>query len=207
MPFSDQAARIKGKLELAARCDPACTVFGARSHKYRLGPPISATEVREFEDDYGVSLPRCYRAFVSLVGNGGCSFRDSGAGPSYGIYPFGRELDELADAPRRSLPREPMIRPNLTDSEWVKVCRVMLADDIDLPDDEFDAEVEKLYGGLLPIGSQGCTYLHALVISGEHTGRVVLMDTSGQTPRFAPEANFLDWYERWLDAVIAGVAR
>ena len=54
----------------------------------------------------------------------------------------------------------------------------------------------------MPIGSQGCSYIHAIVITGEQAGRVLNMDMSIECPQFAAEANFLDWYERWLDEVI-----
>lgn len=73
-------------------------------------------------------------------------------------------------------------------------------------DDDYDEKRVKLYGGILPIGSQGCTYLHCLIINGKYKGRVVNLDADGdyQKPHFTFENNFLDWYERWLDEVISG---
>jgi hypothetical protein len=73
-----------------------------------------------------------------------------------------------------------------------------------IPDEDYERELGKVYAGLLPIGSQGCTYLHALVLNGTHAGRVVNMDFEHGKPKFAFERNFLDWYERWLDEVITG---
>ncbi|MCP4150403.1 MAG: HEAT repeat domain-containing protein, partial [bacterium] len=66
-------------------------------------------------------------------------------------------------------------------------------------------EIAKIFSGLLPIGSQGCTYLHAVVVNGSYKGRIVYLDVDLQKPKFAYEKNFLDWYERWLDEIISGV--
>jgi hypothetical protein len=74
----------------------------------------------------------------------------------------------------------------------------------DLTDEEYDKEIGKLYGGILPIGSQGCTFLHGIILNGKHKGMVVNLDLERHKPRFAFEKNFLDWYERWLDEVISG---
>ena len=55
------------------------------------------------------------------------------------------------------------------------------------------------------IGDQGCQSFTGLVLTGPHRGRVVNANDDGCKPRFAFEANFLDWYERWLDEGIAGL--
>jgi hypothetical protein len=39
------------------------------------------------------------------------------------------------------------------------------------------------------------------VVSGEYRGRVVNLDEERNLPKFTYESNFLDWYERWLDAI------
>ncbi len=203
MLFTPQTDRIRKKLAVARQSDPQLKVFGARDHQYALGTPADEGRLRAFEGEYGITLPSCYRAFISEVGNGGASYRGSGAGPYYGIYPLGGDVDELVESPRRSLVGLPKVHPGLTPEEWEHLCcRVNQSDG--LSDEEYEAELESLYAGLLPIGSQGCTYLHALVVAGQHRGRVVHMDSDRQRPVFAPEPNFLDWYERWLDDVISG---
>lgn len=77
-------------------------------------------------------------------------------------------------------------------------------DEKDISDEDYENELGKIYSGILPLGSQGCTYIHALVLNGEHKGRVVNIDLDQQKPKFTFELNFLDWYERWLDEVISG---
>ncbi|KQC30803.1 hypothetical protein AAY42_13605 [Flagellimonas eckloniae] len=57
----------------------------------------------------------------------------------------------------------------------------------------------------MPLGAQGCAFLHGLVITGSFKVRVINFEKSAELkPLFAHENNFLDWYERWLDEVITG---
>ncbi len=57
-----------------------------------------------------------------------------------------------------------------------------------------------LEGGLLPLGTRGCSVVHSIVLSGPHVGRVVIFDGEWSgPPEFEPDRHFLDWYERWLD--------
>lgn len=202
MATRDQTERIQAKLQAARRADPDLRVFGANLHEYVVHEPVATKAVTDFEREFGVSLPECYRAFITQVGNGGVSSGGSAAGPFYGIYPLGTNLEELTDNPRITLRSAPIITPDMTDDAWE-----MLTGEIDDragSDPEVEAKAARLFGGILPIGSQGCTYLHGLVLSGEHRGRVVNLDTERQKPSFAFERNFLDWYERWLDEVISG---
>lgn len=67
-----------------------------------------------------------------------------------------------------------------------------------------ESEEEKILGGVLLIGTQGCSFETAIVIEGEFRGRIVNLDFDLYKPVFAFESNFLDWYERWLDEVISG---
>lgn len=72
-------------------------------------------------------------------------------------------------------------------------------------DSDADLPCNPLAAGLLCIGDQGCQSFTGLMLTGPHRGRVVHANDDGCKPRFAFEANFLDWYERWLDEVIAGL--
>ena len=92
--------------------------------------------------------------------------------------------------------------PEMTTEEWAEMTKKLVEDD--LSDEAYDEEEGKLYGGILPLGSQGCTYLHGLILNGPHCGKVVNLDQDFQKPIFSHEADFLDWYERWLDEVISG---
>src|SRR6185503_8101468 len=70
------------KLARLRAADPKYKLFGAETHKYRLGPTVSERELTEFESRHGISLPEDYREFLRTAGNGG-------AGPFYGVFPLG----------------------------------------------------------------------------------------------------------------------
>ncbi|MNJ91876.1 SMI1 / KNR4 family protein [compost metagenome] len=202
--YDQQIQRIKDKLIQAKQADTDLKVFGAESHQYQFNPPATESEVRAFEEAYSVQLPECYRAFVMQVGNGGISFSKAGAGPYYGIYALGENVNDLIyDNIKLYLKNDCLIYPKITTEEWNLILGRLDTDE-ELSDEEFELENGRVYGGILPIGSQGCSYLHALILNGPHEGKVVNIDMDRRTPFFTFENNFLDWYERWLDEVISG---
>jgi len=201
-----QCVRIAQKLKAAASADPTFAVFGSGSHKYAIGPTVSEAEIRAFETEHGIELPAHYRAFLKHVGNGapGGGGR-AAAGPFYGIYPLGSGIDAFVFGQGGHLGMRPFVRPDMPQSEWEEAAKPLDADDI--PDDEYTRGQSRLFGGLLPIGHQGCQSYHALVLQGPDAGKVVNIDTDRYLPVFCFEANFLDWYERWLDEIISGIAQ
>ncbi|MEW2920453.1 SMI1/KNR4 family protein [Muricauda sp. ANG21] len=203
-PHFYQIGRIRKKLIEAKQIDKDCLVFGAAAHKYKLHPPATTVQVEAFEVTHGIQLPDCYRAFVLQVGNGGISYQNSGAGPYYGIYPLGNHLDTLVYGnPKTFLKNDCLLSPKMTDSEWGNLTKAL--DQDNLSDETYYNEFSKVYGGILPLGSQGCTYVHGLVLNGPHKGKVVNLEMSAdQKPSFAPDTSFLDWYEHWLDEIISG---
>ncbi|AUI88068.1 hypothetical protein BS333_16990 [Vibrio azureus] len=195
--YEEQIIRIKQKLKKAYSVDSDFKVFGASSHKYCVKDPISNSKIEEFESTYRVTLPLCYKEFMLNVGNGG-------AGPYFGIYPLEYGVSLLAKKAGETLGNEVLISPGITDDEWEEL--TLKLDDVNLSDDVLDDLDAEFYSGILPIGSQGCTYYHALVLNGKYAGRVVNVDVALNMPiLFCYENNFLDWYERWLDEVISGV--
>jgi hypothetical protein len=199
--YSEQINRIKEKLVQAKRTDFRFTVFGAGRHQYIVNKPASVNEITAFEQKYELELPECYKAFLLQIGNGGISYADSAAGPAYGIYPLDKCADErLYEHTEKNLKNTCILEPQISEERWISLTREL--ENEELPDEDYDKEIVKLYGGVLPVGSQGCTYIHALILNGEHKGRIVNMDLDRQQPHFAPEKNFLDWYEAWLDQII-----
>lgn len=102
--FTTQLNRIRTKLEQVAQADPACRVFRARVHRYKLNEPLSLAELRQFEQRHGIVLPEPYATFVTELGNGG-------AGPYYGILRLGEKqaIDLASSASRRPCFREPSL--------------------------------------------------------------------------------------------------
>lgn len=198
----EQIERIKNKLVEAKKTDKDLKVFGADSHKYILGKVVSNDAILKFETEYKVELPNCYKAFLMNIGNGDESFSSSAAGPFYGIYPLGKGVNEfITENPKEYLKGDCVLHPKMTDEDWENLTEKIEEDEIS--DEDYNIELGKIYGGILPIGSQGCSSYHAIVLNGEFKGRVVNINTERYTPQFTLESNFLDWYERWLDEVIS----
>jgi len=205
--MKEQLLRIQQKLAQAKAADKNLEVFGADAHQYHLNPPVSEAEVLAFEKKYGVQLPECYRAFMLTVGDAKAKKSDFIAGPYYGLYAFGTSVDSLLYEKIETYLKAPCnLSPDMTQEEWETLSDPLLfsEEEEEEDDDKYFAELAKVFGGLLPLGSQGCTYEHALVLNGKYAGRVVNVDLDLAQPKFAFEANFLDWYERYLDEVISG---
>lgn len=204
MDFNDQIQRIKDKLSKAKKADRNLEVFGAKSHKYQLHDPVTTEDIAVFEQKYGIDLPACYKAFILQVGNGGIAYEGAAAGPFYGIYPLGKNVDELVYYnAEECLKADCLIYPDMNDQYW-KSLNENIDNDSDISDEDYEMELNRIFGGILPIGTQGCSYLHGIVLNGTYRGRVVNIDQDRQKPQFTFEDNFLDWYERWLDEVISG---
>lgn len=196
----NQIERIKIKLFLAKDADKDLKVFGSSSHEYILGERVNEEDILKFEKEYNISLPESYKVFLMHLGNGGNSYQNSAAGPDYGIFPFGKNLEEFVyENPENALKQDCKIYPNMSDEFWEELTEKI---DKNISDEDFDVELGKIFGGILPIGTQGCTYYYGLVLNGRFKGRVVNIDIDRQKPFFAFESNFLGWYERWLDGII-----
>ena len=205
--MKEQLLRIQQKLAQAKEADKNLEVFGADAHQYHLNPPVSEAEVLAFEKKYGVQLPECYRAFMLTIGDAKAKKSDFIAGPYFGLYAFGTSVDSLLYEKIETYLKAPCnLSPDMTQEEWDALTDPLLPseEEEEEDDDKYFAERAKVFGGLLPLGSQGCTYEHALVLNGKYAGRVVNVDLDLAQPKFAFEANFLDWYERYLDEVISG---
>jgi hypothetical protein len=180
-----RAESLKSKLELATR--QKLRPFGWEQHRFELLPRVTPLELNEFESRHHVVLPDEYRAFIALVGRGG-------AGPAYGLIPFERivsaDLDPASTAVLSTpFPFEHEVFPNPAPME---------------KDGRVDARELRGTAGTLAICHEGCGYLHLLVCSGSQRGRMWLDSTVSDGPYSPFGLGFFDWYERWLDDVLAG---
>jgi SMI1 / KNR4 family (SUKH-1) len=199
--FKEQTERIRAKLKAAKQKDQQLKVHGADYHKYIIHPPLEESALSGFEKEYNISLPASFRAFLLHIGNGGVSQAGSAAGPFYGIYPLGKCVNDLISDPGKYLSGPVKIYPGISDDDWNNLIKEAERDDIS--DADYEVAQGNIYAGILPIGCQGCAYIHGLVLNGEHTGKVVNIDIDRQKPRFTFEDTFLDWYERWLDEILS----
>ncbi|MET8199455.1 SMI1/KNR4 family protein [Micromonospora taraxaci] len=182
--------QVASKLAAAASLPGEPVMFGADSHRFRIGPALSEDAVVVFEKRHGVTLPPDYRGFITTVGHGGPG-RFGGAGPFYGLFSIEDwEWALLGDPDVTMLARPFPAEPG-------RVYDDCLAEASPGEDDE-------PYRGTLALSHQGCDDLSLLVLSGPARGRVVETCPGKQGPRFTQDPDFLSWYERWLDAVLAG---
>ncbi|MDQ3337781.1 MAG: SMI1/KNR4 family protein [Myxococcota bacterium] len=143
--------------------------------------PLEEVEVRVLEQQHRIELPEPYRAFLREVGA-------SGAGPYYGLLPPARWADALyGDVEMLDF----AARPCMWTPEGSRDFDA-LAKDLDEP-----------FQGAIAIADQGCAYYAMLVVTGSARGRVMYVSLDGGAP-FFPAETFLDWYERWLDELLAG---
>jgi HEAT repeat protein len=182
-PHVVRVHRILKKLEQVRAANLSC--FGSEKHQFQLNPPTTEAELQTFESQHQVQLPADYRAFLQYAGNGG-------AGPYYGIYPL-KMWNDLVDWTVDDVPDNVLSLP----------CPLYP----DLPPtagwDEGLGEVSP-YQGTLSLGTQGCSYVMQLIITGPFAGRVVYGDADLHPPYLVREPDFLSWYERWLDELLQG---
>jgi hypothetical protein len=218
MPEALDRDSVLQRLAELDRRDPRRTVFGSGSHGYKLNPPLPASVIEAFEGRHGVSLPEDYRRFITEIGDGG-------AGPHYGVLPFGKDDDDrdwegggLVGDPGRPFPHTGAW--NLPDSFWEGEPDPPPGTPMEEEDrlmDAWDREVEARYwhpsimDGAIPICHKGCALRQWLVVQGGQRGLVwddLRADQAGIAPVLGESGGpvrFADWYMTWLDDSLAKV--
>ncbi|MBB6555879.1 hypothetical protein [Nonomuraea rubra] len=187
MPDADHArlCRIAGKLAAVRAMPVLPSAFGVEAHGFELGPPLSEAVVAEYEERHEVALPAGYRLFVTELGDGG-------AGPGCGL----RRLDTSCCERRRS---GHLARP----SPYVPGPRYL--DDWEERYEDPPGPDRVFLRGTLGIADHGCSLVSRLTVTGPARGRVFNLDHEGPLgPYVVEDADFLAWYERWLDEAVAG---
>jgi hypothetical protein len=179
-------SRIAEKLREVASDPDRFTSFGAEKHRYRLNPPLPEASVAAFEAEHEIVLPEGYRRFVVEVADGG-------AGPGYGLLTLADAYGEVSDSFAGHLVEpSPFVPGTLYAENWW--------DRFWGPDDRPDP-----LQGTLAVVHHGCTSYTQLVVSGPGRGRLVNVDLNGvPAPYVLEDEDFLSWYERWLDELLAG---
>ena len=201
------AERIRLKLRLAKTTDRHLEVFGARSHQYFLGKPLSMEAVEQFEKKYNVSLPEDYKWFLTQVGNGGIEYKESvvgnsGAGPLYGLFYLDHPHQFLEDPSTGFLTKETLYDESWHHDDWFQR---FYTDVDDSSDKAYEEECAKALSGILAIAYGGCSHFAGIVLNGKDRGRILnVYEEIEYCPHFYKEHTFLEWYENWLDGVISG---
>ncbi len=196
----DFPERIKTLIRLASAYDPNNAVHGAMRHKYHLNSPVTLADVLEFEQEFHVTIPEIFVRFLTEVGNGG-------AGVDYGFY----SLETLRRENKHlKYPRDN--DKNIFDYDNLKERWEELAHELDdaLEACEEDSEIDKIYGkmygGLLVIATNGCTFDHVLICEGKHTGMVGMIDWNSeeQSVPFFYGMDFETWICTYFKKIIQG---
>lgn len=207
--YQSQLIRIKEKLLIIRQKDKKHKLFGAKSHLYQIGKPITLEEIAIKEQIFNISLPEDFKLFLTTIGNGGISSKHTAAAPYYGLYSLiNLDFSELLPNPEIYLSQPTLFTQSPTQEEWENLKTTLLKNIGRITTEEYNGYYDInnfLYQGLLPISTQGCAYYTALILNGMHRGRVIYVDIDNfNPPLLVYENNFLDWYERWLDESIAG---
>lgn len=186
------ATYIKELVVMAGEIDKDRKIFGASTHKYQLRPTLTLAEVKAFEAKHQITLLEEHVFFLTQVGNGG-------AGPYYGLTTLEKliGMDEHATAVRE----EALIDQMLSKEQWKR-----MMDETEEDDDLFDQAMERIYGSVLNIGTQGCSYDNLLMLNGSEKGKIVYIDWNlySDYPPYLTDMPFLDWYENYFEEIIQG---
>ncbi len=187
------------RLASLKKLDSKKSIFGARSHKYRLNKVLGDAEVALFENQHGILLPEDYREFLLHIGNGG-------AGPYYGLQTLESSLFSDLDRQEENEKIDP--------SGIFQFSEPWNLDYEGDPDDESAyEEFEKEYydpkwdNGMLRICNYGCGISLNLVVNGDEYGNIWVDDRCNDggfypDPYFSQttRSTFIQWYNLWLDA-------
>lgn len=174
--------QIHDRLRELAESDPELRRFGARRHRYRLGPIAAEQDVACFEEVHGIRLPESYREFITAVGDGG-------AGPFYGL--FRHDGSDWPEYVRRAEQGLEDLRssafPHTTDFQpWpdVKSCP------LHRESDDYDP---CWLAGTIALDEFGCGAFYRLVVTGPASGQV-WFDDLGSDGGLSAGPDFPDWY-------------
>lgn len=166
--MEDQLLRIAGKL---------------RTRAVTLRPVLSEGEVHAFEARHRVVLPADYRAFLTILGNGGAG------PPHYGLVPLGVGPSDGPLEERSFWRTLPQVRERFPFTRrWVW----------EVGEVSDEGTQEDVRCGSLYLGTEGCGMNWHLILAGPERGVPWQFTGEGITP-VTPRRSFLQWYEDWLD--------
>jgi len=203
--MADRLEQIRRKLKILSSYDVEECVdldLGVRKHRFCLAPPLPESEVAAFEERCGILLPAEYRDFITSVGS-------SGAGPYYGLLSLALATDHLncddeAMCKRKlgaAFPLSDKVNRNgwkLGQDDWL-----VEVGGVNWKERRYGAESWEPFQGTMAICDQGCSYYAALVLNGPQRGAIWNIELHLSPPQKAPYSGFLDYYEDWVDRMLA----
>lgn len=173
------------KLSTLKTLDKTCQVFGARGHRYTLGPKCTEAELATWEATNKAQLPPELRSFLAECGNGG-------AGPFLGMKPLEKMRVYAPDKPYIGDAALLALAKNGYDAED-DACDYYYEEDTlwDVPDTDLSGLITVIgYGG----GSDIC-----LVTAGPNIGTAVFRSSDyGLMDGGSLKTYFKDWLDTEL---------
>jgi hypothetical protein len=222
MPAQIDRQAVENLLYELDRRDPERKLFGSNVHQYKLRPTLPRTVIDAFERQHSVAFPQDYKFFITEIGDGG-------AGPYYGLFPFGQH-DDCHDycnwqhghlVGDFSKPFPHLTDWNLPDSFWSNLPDLSPGTPTEVQDrimEAWDKELEEKYwnpslvNGAIPICDLGCALRQWLIINGAQKGYVWRddrVDNKGLYPVKDEKGNqvtFWGWYSSWLHDTLKKVS-
>jgi hypothetical protein len=161
----------------------------------RVKQPITEAELASFELAVGATMPNDYREFLLHVANGGND-------PCRLLSLAGWHRCYWIDNPQPTMVAAPcLITPAASEegANWL--------DSIGVTDWQASWDNGKWdpMFGTIAIAEIGCGLFYSMIITGPHRGRIFSWgDHALNPPYIYPEASFGEWFEKSLDATIAG---
>lgn len=185
-----QLTRIKQKIEYIQNegWENYSDVFAFGRHRMVMNPPLSLEKLLEFEQTYQLRLPEGYRRFLLEIGNGG-------AGPYYGLLPLEKGAEDFTDEWLEEVIRFDSMGHLIHEYIAHPLPEMSYGS---MPEDEGESDSAER---TITLCDQGCNYFSLLVVKGKEPGRICYMGMMGEL-YYMPDADFLSWYERWLDGTL-----
>lgn len=166
-----------------------------RRARLRVNRPIAEADVARFESESGVAIPDDYRDFLLQVANGGTE-------PCRLVPLAGWCWSYWIDDPKPKMVAEPcVVSPNAYEQgeHWLEKINVPEWESR-WDNNEWDPMV-----GTIAIAEIGCGLFFSMIMNGSFRGRIFSWgDHAFKPPYVYPEASFGEWFEGYLDAIIAG---
>ncbi|MBK8015146.1 MAG: SMI1/KNR4 family protein [Deltaproteobacteria bacterium] len=161
----------------------------------RVNRPIAESELARFEAESGVAIPADYRAFLLNVANGGKE-------PCRLVPLAGWCWCYWIEHPKPKMAAEPcVITPDAyhQGEHWLEKAKV--------PDWEsrWDRNEWDPMFGTIAIAEIGCGLFFSMIMTGPFRGRIFSWGDHALNPPYVyPEGSFAEWFEKCLDAIVAG---
>ena len=175
---------ISENIKILGQLDAGLSIFGARSHHWKINPPIDKESLRKIESSLGYHLPSTYREYIIEIGNGG-------AGPYFGVRKLQPDLegDRLERMRREFIGIDEILR---------RVREVGIEIDEDGYYEIFDnLLVDEFLSGTWYLAPDGCGHSERLVLHGKEAGSVFSLGNEGGI--YSEKIDFLDWMLAWLN--------